>query len=75
MRSLLGDAACAEILCYGYSISKTGCTGVDTLAGANARRSAAAEIIVAGSTMDGNSTLKAGERVRLLYALPYETTF
>ena len=37
--------------------------------------SPAAEIIVAGSTMDGNSTLKAGERVRFPYALPYETTF
>ena len=38
-------------------------------------RSAAAEIIVAGSTMDGNRTLKAGERVRFPYDLPYETTF
>jgi hypothetical protein len=25
--------------------------------------------------MDGNSTLKAGERVRFPSALPYETTF
>jgi hypothetical protein len=38
-------------------------------------RSAVAEIIVAGSTMDGNGTLKAGERVRFPYDLPYETTF
>jgi hypothetical protein len=37
MRSPLGDVARAEILCYGYWISKTGCTGVDTLADANAR--------------------------------------
>ena len=38
-------------------------------------RSAAAEIIVAVSTMDGNSTLKAGERVRFPHDLPHETTF
>ena len=38
-------------------------------------RSVAAEIIVAGSTMDGNSTYKADERVRFPYALAYETTF
>ncbi len=38
-------------------------------------RLAAAEIIVAGPTMHGNGTLKAGERDRSPYDLPYETTF
>jgi hypothetical protein len=34
-------------------------------------RSAAAEIIVAGPTMHGNGTLKAGERDRSPHDLPY----